>query len=177
MPHTWLESLDPDARARADRLIGQLRELGAPNPEAWARRELREGLPQVSRLLLLTQVKDETINAWDDSLLWIDNLARDARREVPGLVRDAARALSEMLAAGIGRRTIGALARFVAYEAAFSVIHAVDEEFDAEHEDRLPGWALVELDSLGHPTGRRLNRLHDDLPAVVGVQDAPPGPG
>lgn len=177
MSRTWLESLEPDARARAERLIGQLRELGAPHPEAWARRELREGLPQVSRLLLLRQLRDESIDAWDDSLLWIDNLCEDARREAPGLVGAAARAVSEMLSAGIDRRAIGALARFVAYESVFSVIHSVDEEFDTGHDGPLPGWALVELDSLGHLTNRRLNRLHDDLPAVAGIREAPPTHG
>ncbi len=174
MSRTWLESLEPEARARADRLIEQLRELGAPHPESWTRREMREGLPQISRLLLLMHLRDETIDTWSDSLLWVDNLAGDARRETTGLFGDAARAVAEMLAAGIDRRTVGALARFVAYEAVFSVVHTIDEEFDTEHEGQLPGWALVELDSLGHLTNRRLNRLHDDLPAVAGISDDPP---
>jgi hypothetical protein len=177
MSRSWLESLEPEARERAERLIGRLRELGAPHPESWARRELREGLPQISRLLLLRQLRDETIDTWRESLLWIDNLSEDARREAPGLFGDAARAVSEMLAAGIDRESIGALARFVAYESVFSVIHSVDEEFDTEHEDPLPGWALVELDSLGHLTNRRLNRLHDDLPSVAGISDGPPRQG
>lgn len=174
MPSTWLESLEPEARARADRLIEQLRELGAPHPESWARREMREGLPQISRLLLLTQLRDETIDTWRDALLWIDNLAGDARKEAPGLFGDAARAVAHMRSDGIDREDIGALARFVAYEAVFSVIHAIDEEFASENQDQLPGWALVELDALGHLTNRRLNRLHNDLPSVAGIHDQPP---
>lgn len=166
MPRNWLESLEPEARSKAEGLIEQLRGLGAPQPEAWARREGREGLPQVSRLLLLKHLWAEAIEAWRDSTLWIENLAEDAREGTPGPFADSGAALLRLLDAGADPADVAALARFVAYESVFSVIHALDEGYAPEHEGQLPGWAVVERDPLGHVTGRRLDRLHVDLPAL-----------
>jgi hypothetical protein len=163
MPLKWLESLSPEARARAEALIESLRELGAPSPGIWAHREFREGLPQVSRHLLLSHLRDETVDAWRDSTLWVDNLAEDASRHEAGSFSDASHAVASMLRAGIDRSQIGALARFIAYEAAFSVLHTIDEGYDPDREGDLPGWALVERDPLGGLTGRILARLHVDL--------------
>ncbi len=166
MPRKWLETLEPEARAKAEGLIAQLRELGASQPETWARREWREGLPQLSRLLLLRHLWEEAIDAWRDSTLWIENLAEDARKGDPGPFAEAGESLLRLLRNGADPADIAALARFVAYESVFSVVHCLDEGYDPEHEGQLPGWALVERDPLGHVTSRRLSRLHVDLPAL-----------
>jgi hypothetical protein len=165
MPQRWLESLSPEARARADSIIDQLRGLGAPAPESWAHREVREGLPQLSRFLLLSHLRAETVDAWRDSTLWVDNLAEELERTPAGPFADAAEAVAAMTRAGVGREAIGALARFVAYEAVFSVLHTLDEGYDPDREGDYPGWALVERDPLGGLTGRILARLHVDLSA------------
>jgi hypothetical protein len=166
MPSKWLESLDPEARARAEALIAQLQGLGCPDPVQWARRELREGVPQLGRFLLLRHLWSEAIDAWRDSLLWVENLVTDARKDPGAPFAEAGRALERLLARGADPRDIGLLARFVAYETAFSTVHALDEGYDPEHEGQLPGWGLVERDPLGHLTGRLLVRLHEDLPKL-----------
>jgi hypothetical protein len=165
MSHRWLESLSPEARARAEALVAQLRELGAGSPEGWAHREVREGLPQLSRFLLLSHLRAEAVDAWRDSTLWVDNLGEELDRTPPGPFADAAEAVAAMTRAGVDRAAIGALARFVAYEAVFSVLHTLDEGYDPDREGDLPGWALVERDPLGGLTGRLLARLHLDLSA------------
>lgn len=171
MPRNWLEALDPEHRARAEQLIAELEGLGVPHAADWARHEVREGRPQLSRFLLLKHLWDETIGAWGDSTLWIENLAEDARKGTPGPFRDAAQALLRLRQAGASTADIAALARFVAYEAVFSVMHTLDDGYAPEHEGQRPGWALVERDPLGHPTGRLLDRLHVDLPRVGGIRD------
>ncbi len=163
MTRKWLESLDEETRARAERLIEQLSALGAPHPEAWARREFREHLPQLSRFLLLRHLWSEAIDAWSDSLLWVENLIQDAEKSPNGQFADAGRALKRLLDLGADPKDIGTLARFVAYESVFSVIHAIDEGYDVEQEGEWPGWALVERDPLGHITKRELEKLHADL--------------
>ncbi len=173
MSRQWLESLDPEHRQHAEGLIAQLEALGAPHPAEWARHEVREGQPQLSRYLLLKDLWGETIGPWTDSPLWIENLAEDARKGTPGPFADAAQALLRLHEAGASNEDIAAVARFVAYESVFSVMHTLDEGYSAERDDGHPGWVVVERDPLGHPTDRTLNRLHVDLPRVgpIGVSD------
>jgi hypothetical protein len=166
MPHQWLEALDDSARQEAERLIAQLESLGCPDAEHWARREVREDAPQVSRLVLLRHLWSEAIDAWRDSLIWIENLIGDARLSPDGPFAEAGYALERMIEAGADRQEIGLLARFVAFETVFSVVHTLDEGYDPEQEGQLPGWALLERDPLGHITKRMLTHLHEDLPKL-----------
>jgi hypothetical protein len=177
MPRKWLESLSPEARARAEALIDELHTLGAPRPDAWAHHEVREGLPQLSRYLLLRHLWDEAIDAWRDSPLWMENLAEDARKGTEGPFADAAGAILRLLESGAAPSDLQTIARFVAYETVFSVLHGLDEGYDTDREGSLPGWALVERDPLGHVTGRHLDRLHVDLPSLDPSAEADePGP-
>lgn len=166
MPRRWLESLSDDERAEAVALIEKLQGLGCPDAAHWARRQIREHSPQLSRLVLLRHLWSESIDAWRDSLIWIDNLIADAGHETNQPFSDAGQALRKLLQSGVDRGAVGALARFIAYETVFSVVHTIDEGYDPEHEGQLPGWALVERDPLGHPTGRMLTHLHEDLPKL-----------
>jgi hypothetical protein len=166
MPRKWLESLDEAGRAKAERLIEQLAALGCPDPGAWARRELRDDLPQRSRYALLRALWTEAINAWRDSPIWVENLAEDRPEPEDDLFPEARRAVARIVAAGVPVTDIAELARFVAYETTFSVVHTLDEGFDPSQEGELPGWAVVERDALGHLTPRVLARLHVDLARV-----------
>lgn len=172
MPRSWIENLDENGRAEAEALIARLRAMGCPDPEHWARRELRDHAPQLSRLVLLKHLWSESINAWSESLIWIDNLIEEARSDPNAPFADVGRALSRLIDSGVDRDAIGRLARFVAYESVFSVVHTLDEGYDPEHEGQLPGWALVERDPLGHPTHRQLTHLHEDLPKL-GPKETP----
>jgi hypothetical protein len=177
MPRKWLESLEESARPQAEALIEQLRALGCPEPEHWAKREYREHLPQVSRWLLLRSLWSVAIDAWRDSLLWADNLVEDAREDPDGPFAEAGRALHRLREAGANLEDIAELARFVAYESVFSVVHTLDEGYDTENDGDIPGWALIERDPLGHVTGRAMTRLHEDLPGLEKQAPAPPTSG
>ncbi len=79
-------------------------------------------------------------------------------------------AVDRALAAGLTPEDLGELAREVARETAFGVLHALADPADgslpAEVEERLPGWRLAELDPAGEPTGRHLDALHEDFAAL-----------
>lgn len=174
MPRNWLESLDESARPQAEALINQLREMGCPDPESWAKREVREHLPQLSRWLLLRSLWSVAIDAWRDSLLWADNLVEDAREDTAAPFAEAGRALHRLREAGANLEDIAEVARFVAYESVFSTVHTLDEGYDTETDGDIPGWALFERDPLGHVTGRAMMRLHEDLPALEQRAATPP---
>ena len=168
MSDEWLASLDPPTLARARELIRRFHEVGDPDPQASSRAEIEGDEPQLARRLLLRHLWTEAIDPWRDDPDWIDNLADDARRDPAGPFADAGLALARLRAAGADVRDLALVARFVAYESVFSVLHTLDEGYDPEREDDepLPGWALVERDALGHTTGRTLDGLHADLPAA-----------
>lgn len=74
---------------------------------------------------------------------------------------DSGLALRRMLDAGITLDDIGSVARMIAYEAVFNVLEIIDEGYDSDIEK--PGWALMELDETGEPTGRHVAALHEDI--------------
>ena len=161
--HEWLDSLDAQRRGRAQELIGRAESLGLADPVALARAEMEEDAPRLVKTVLLRHLWSEAIDPCRDDLDWIDNLVRDAEHLPAGPFADAGQALARILAAGVDRLDVGRLARFIAYEAAFSVVHTLDYGYDPEREDDLPGWALVERDANGLITDREIDGLNEDL--------------
>src|SRR5262245_46199250 len=101
MPRSWYESLDDAARADIDKLIARLQSLGCPDPEQWARRESRERAPQVSRLVLLKHLWSESIDAWSESLIWIDNLIEEANADPNAAFAEVGADLARLIDSGI----------------------------------------------------------------------------
>lgn len=75
--------------------------------------------------------------------------------EVPGIVR-------RLIADGVDRRDLQRLARWVAYVTVFEIINRVDEGYDPNLAEDLPGWRLMEV--VGEEvTGRDVGGLHESL--------------
>lgn len=163
MADEWLATLDETRRERAEELIAQFRAVGVTDPVARARAEIEEDVPQLVRSVLLKHLWTEAIDPPRDNLDWIDNLVRDAHRDPTGPFADAGQALERILSRCADRRDIGSLARFIAYEAVFSVIHTLDYGYDPGRDDDLPGWALIERDRRGVIGDREIDDLHEDL--------------
>ncbi|MGW5366638.1 hypothetical protein [Actinopolymorpha pittospori] len=134
-----------ETNARLAALTERMAALGADDPEGWARSEINENIPQQARYLVLRRV-------WEDIVAWREP-------EVLGRVPPAARLLAE----GASPATVTTALMTAAYEAAFAVVSIVDEGCDPEAPDDAPGWALVEVDPGGRPTGRDVGGLHEDL--------------
>ncbi|MFC7246019.1 hypothetical protein ACFQO7_26375 [Catellatospora aurea] len=65
--------------------------------------------------------------------------------------------------AGADRDDLVLVAREAAREAAFAVLHRVDEGHDPEPPAESPGWCLVEVDKDGRQSGRSVSGLHEDF--------------
>ncbi len=145
-----------------DRLTALFQALGAGDDAPdWAESEAEEGLPQLARYRLLRTVWQD-VDAWGtEAVRWVDSYRTDGV---------AAGAVDRALAAGLTPEDLGELAREVARETAFGVLHALADPADgslpAEVEEQLPGWRLAELDPAGEPTGRHLDALHEDFAAL-----------
>ena len=162
MSDTWLASLEPTQRKKAEKLLQQMTAWGAPDPEQWVQSEIEENIPQATRFVVLRTMW-AAIDSWrDDSRQWTSNIISTAEKNPQGYFGDAGMAVKRMLEAGVSLEDIGRVARFVSYESTFSVVDRIDEGGDHELDDA-PGWALVEIDPQGNVTGRFVSGLHEDL--------------
>ena len=72
--------------AELARLTAEFERLGADQPEAWARSQVMEDLPQLARFVFLKGAWDCIVDAHDDS--WIDR--RAVRRSADTSLSDVA---------------------------------------------------------------------------------------
>jgi hypothetical protein len=156
--------LSPSERSKALDLVAKFKELGAGDPEGWARSEVGEDIAQLARFLFLRSIWSSLIDGWArDPQTWTKRFADEAVRQPNGHFADAGLALGRLLAAGASPSDIGSIARMVAYETAFGVIDHVDEGHDPDTGMDGPYWVLIETDGDGTPTGRQVAALHEDL--------------
>jgi hypothetical protein len=144
----WLETLPTAERAEAIALMSTFRDLGASRPESWARSQLEEGIPQLSRFALMRS-------------LW---KAIDARVEPESL--DNHPQAARLMAAGGSREDVVFLARVSAFDAVMDVIGLFDNGPDDDLGGRLPGWCVVETDRDYRPTSRVVGALHEGFASL-----------
>jgi hypothetical protein len=162
-PPTWLERLEPKERTRATKLIRALERLDMPDAEGIARADLKSGLPQAARAVLVRMVWQELVDGW----------GRD-----PAAVHDAAAALGRQKAFAGAEMAVRRLldgepegedlplvVRVVALRTAARLFEILARGRAARGNSGrdLPGWRLVELDAEGEPTDRALQLSEDDV--------------
>jgi hypothetical protein len=165
-PHddSWLDEFPRSKRQQARELVSIFRDLGADNPQDWARSEVSENIPQLARFLFLRRIWPDQIDCWShDPEQSITKQIRDAERNPTGHFADAGAALKRMTERGITADDIASVARMVAYETAFAITDRVDEGHDPDAPGEVPGWILMETDANGRMTGRNVGGLHEDL--------------
>jgi hypothetical protein len=161
----WLESLSSDDRTRAEALRDRFVELGADDPEGWARSEVSEGIAQLARFVFLRGIWTRELLRWTRPR-WIDDTLRYPSTS-------GAQALARLRESGASAEDLSALAAYIAESVAFGVPCHIDDGFnpdmeDSEAEEQLPGWHLLEVGTnpesgeLGL-TGRDVAGLHESL--------------
>ncbi|MFD0026218.1 hypothetical protein [Streptomyces sp. NPDC058382] len=141
-----------------DELTGLFDALGADDAVGWAESEAEENLPQLARYRFLRMVWQD-IDVWSTAAPhWVEAYRGDGV---------AGGAVERALRLGLTPAELGEIAREVAKETAFGLLHGLagpaDGDLAPETEARLPGWHLAELAPDGRPTGRVLDALHEDL--------------
>ncbi|GAA2738666.1 hypothetical protein [Actinocorallia aurantiaca] len=142
----WLSTLPQDERSALIALRDHFAGLGADAPEDWAQSEISEGIPQLARFLILRRLWDEGINGW----------------EQPGAIENLP-AARRLLEGGADRTDLINTMRASAFEAIFIAIGILEGHSQDPDNAMLPGWCLQETDPKGHPTGRRIGGLYEDL--------------
>ena len=164
MPENWLETLEMETRSKAQKMIEQMTELGAAEPESWVRSEIEENIPQMARFLILRRLQEE-ISTWrNNAPLWIENTILEAERSPLTPFAEAGSALKRMIALGVSANDLGNIAEMIAFESVFGAVNIIDEgcEHTVTNED-LPCWILTETNFEGKPTGRFIHDLHESL--------------
>jgi hypothetical protein len=141
----WLAPLPTDVRDSAVSLAKRFKELGALDPEEWARSEISENIPQLARFMVLRALWREAISPWMDA----------------SALSDVA-AAQRLIEAGADPHDVLLVARAGAYEAVAAAVHILDGG-DPHARESDPGWHLVETDAECNPTGREIGGLHESL--------------
>lgn len=127
-------------------LTQRMAELGASEPGSWASSEIREGIPQQARFLVLRRIWANTLTPWRD----------------PGALRRN-ESLAQLLDRGADQELLAEVLRGVIFDAVSDVIMIIDEGYDPDAPGNAPGWTLTETDSGGNATGRQVGGLHESL--------------
>ena len=136
---------DQQTWQRTQQLLDAFKQLGCDDADRWARSEIEDDIPQLARYRFVSTLWPQMIDSWHDGMPHIP-------------------AAQRALDAGVSEDDLTLLARAVAYETVFLMLHHLGAEHDAA--DELPSWALAELTPAGAATGRHLAALHEDLLAL-----------
>ena len=134
------------------RLTEHFRDLGAPDPEGWARSQVKEGIPQYARFVFLRQMWRNVIADGDTS--WIDPEIRRAERKPREPGAGIGPALKRMLAAGVAREDIAEVVRVMQWQTVFHIAYQLSDpgvvSYPSNETPRV-NWTLFEVDDDGRP--------------------------
>jgi hypothetical protein len=142
-------------------LIEVFKSLDAPSPEAWAKSQMAEGIPQLLRFLFLKGAW-KSIPTEGDSR-WIDRNIKQASANPEAPYSGLGRVLASCRAKGISDADLTELARCLKAEMLFSVGYLVDGlEWPAENLEDV-SWGLFQVGEDGRPFGPKISGLHESV--------------
>lgn len=145
----------------ARRALTQLfAELGAADPEAWARSQLDEGIPQLARYLFLRAAWRLVLG--EDDRSWIDGTIAASARAPGAPLSGLGPALERLRAAGARDEDLTEVARGMQVAALFGFCHLLDEAPHEEPEVADVRWALVQVTPEGNIVGQ-VTGLHESV--------------
>jgi hypothetical protein len=149
-------------------LIEKFTRLGVDDPQAAARSEIAEDIPQLAYARLERLVRTKLMRRRESMDVWWTNLQRERDRRPGSRPAALAEVIGKCLAAGITLDELGMLAEDVATETAAGFAYTLGDPYDDELGDPsdLPFWALCEVSSAGEGanlTGRTMDALHEFL--------------
>ncbi len=163
-PQEWLESLDAQTRAKADRLIAILERFGADDPASWVSSEMREDIPQVARFLFLHEVRTKLIGNFGSR----KSADTDSKRHPDEIMAAGNDARNRLIKSGVSADDLDRVAHAAACESVFDFISLLDglEESEIDDLEDAPRWVVAEVAGpIGESklTGRCLDGLHESI--------------
>ena len=148
---------DPD---ELKRLTNVFRELGASDPEGWARSQVQEGVPQLARFLFLRQAWRGVVSADDPT--WIGRMIAHAQLSPEAPYAGAGHSLKALRRRGATDDELGELVRAMQAELLFHIAYLLDDPGDIEPAAGEVAWSLFEVDEDGQPIAP-VGGLHESV--------------
>jgi hypothetical protein len=145
---------------RVEDLVEFFTKLGAKDPEAWARSEAEEGIPQRARFLFLRQAWKLVVDENDESWITEAEAQSKLRPNQPGAtIGPALKRLSEV---GAKKEDITTVVRVKQWELLVRLCYLLDDPGNVEPEAQNVAWQLFQVDSEGRPTAA-ISGLHESV--------------
>lgn len=144
-------------------LTALFRQLGARDPESWARSQIEEGVPQLGRFLFLRQAWNCVIEDGDTS--WIDSATAAADADPSAPFSGIGLALRRLLDQGASTDALTDVVRGMQAQLLFELCYLLDDPGDLEDEVGDLGWMLMQVDETDE-TGESavpLSGLHESV--------------
>lgn len=122
-------------------------DLGAPDPEGWARSQIGEGIPQLARYLFLRQAWRSIVPEGDSR--WIDATIDRAKSHPGEPYAGAGLALARLRAKSATDEELTDLVRSMQAKLLFSFCYLLEDPGDVEDVVSDIAWALVQIDDKG----------------------------
>ncbi|TLD70640.1 hypothetical protein FEM03_09990 [Phragmitibacter flavus] len=144
-----------------DELTEIFRRLGVSNPASWASSQINEGIPQLGRFLVIRAMWDCVTRAGTTN--WIDYELKHSA-DTPH-----AKALQQMLDAGVSREAMTELVRFKQAESLREVCYlledytSVPQNSNPDTGEEYVRWSLRQLDTEDQPMAWPIDGLHESF--------------
>jgi hypothetical protein len=123
-------------------------QLGAPDPECWARSQIEDGIPQLARYLFLRQAWRNVVSEDDPS--WIDVAIARAKSHPDEPYAGVGHALARLRAKGATDEELTDLVRGMQAVLLFSTCYLLEDPGDIEEAVAGISWSLVQTDEEGN---------------------------
>lgn len=123
------------------------RQLGARNPEGWARSQENEGIPQLARFLFLKRAWESVVSR--DDMDWIDSELQHEPNVPGGAISPA---LQRILESGVKKQDLTTVVRTMQWQLLFHLCYLLDGPNFSEKVVSDVDWQLFQVNDEGEPT-------------------------
>jgi hypothetical protein len=142
------------------KLAALFRLVGARDPEAWAKSQFDEGIPQLARFLFLRQAWRAIVSEGDSH--WIHAGIQSAETRPNDPYAGAGHALRRLKERGATDDELTDLVRGMQAELLFQFCYLLSDPGDLEPEVANISWSLVQTDGEGHVLAA-IDGLHESV--------------
>lgn len=135
-------------------------ELGASDPERWARSQVEEGIPQLARFLFLRQAWRSIVS--EDDTSWIYAAINHAKSHPDKPYAGAGLALARLKAKGATDEDLTDLVRAMQAELLFNFCYLLSDPGDVEDSASDIAWKLMQVDDQGTAI-EEVGALHESV--------------
>jgi hypothetical protein len=129
------------------KLTALFEKLGARDPEAWARSQFEQGIPQLAKFLFLRQAWRAVVSEGDAG--WIAGAIASSEARPDDSYAGVGQALRSLRARGATDDELTDLVRGMQAELLFQICYLLEDPGELESEVEDVTWSLVETDEAG----------------------------